>query len=252
MRTLKIGARGNDVIKLQILLNGYLNPAIKIKNDGHFGKQAMDAVKAFQKKKGLTSDGIVGSKTWSALSGNAKTHMSIQNTTESAISAPWYDIAQAEMGVKEILGANKNNQRILDYHATTTLGAKTDEVPWCSSFVNWVTKQAGIEGTNNALANSWVDWGVDVSVPKKGDIVVIKRINKNSDSHNTGSSTGYHVGFYVTANKVAILLLGGNQGNSVKKSNFMLRSYEVVAYRRPRTPILGAPLRISSMLARMA
>lgn len=251
MQTLKVGARGNDVIKLQILLNGYLNPAIKIKNDGHFGKRTVDAVKAFQKKKGLTSDGIVGPNTWSAFSGNAKTQLSTQNTSESAINAPWYDIAQAEMGVKEILGVNKNNQRILDYHATTKLGAKTDEVPWCSSFINWVMNQAGFEGTNNALAKSWADWGMDVSVPTKGDIVVIKRINKGSDS-KTGSSTGYHVGFFVTANKVVISLLGGNQGNSVKKSNFMLRSYEVVAYRRPRTRILGVPLHTSSMLARIA
>ena len=159
MKILKLGAKGNDVIKLQILLNGYLNPTVKVKNDGHFGKRTMDAVKIIQEKKGLVSDGIVGSKTWNALLGNTKTQINTQSASELVFDAPWYNIAQAEMGVKEILGASKNNQRILDYHATTTLGAKTDEVPWCSSFVNWVMKQAGIEGTNNAMAKSWMNWG---------------------------------------------------------------------------------------------
>ncbi|WP_246434742.1 peptidoglycan-binding domain-containing protein [Teredinibacter haidensis] len=92
------------------------------------GKKTVVAVKIFQKKKGLTNDGIVGLKTWSALSGNAKTPVSRQNTTALTINAPWHDIAQVEMGVKEILGANTNNQRILDYHATTTLGAKIESV----------------------------------------------------------------------------------------------------------------------------
>lgn len=251
MNTLRNGAKGNDVIKLQILLSGYLSPTVKIKSDGHFGSRTMDAVKMFQKKKGLASDGVVGPNTWLALLGNKQTKIRAQSTANLSPGAPWYEIAQAEMGVKEILGADKNHQRILDYHATTTLGAKTDEVPWCSSFVNWVMKQSGIQGTNNALAKSWVDWGIEVNTPKRGDIVVIKRINKKSDSY-TGSSSGYHVGFYVTANKVVISILGGNQGNSVKKSNFMLRSYEVVAYRRPNNPILGVPLNISSMLSRIA
>ena len=39
MKTLKMSAKGPDVIKLKILLNGYLNPTIKIKNNGHFGKK---------------------------------------------------------------------------------------------------------------------------------------------------------------------------------------------------------------------
>lgn len=250
MQTLKIGVSGNDVIKLQILLNGYLGAGLKLKNDGHFGKRTEDAVISFQKKKNLVSDGIVGTKTWGALLGNTEMNIQPRSNTETVRNAPWYDIAQAEMGVKEILGANQNNHRILEYHATTTLGAKTDEVPWCSSFVNWVMKQAGIEGTNNALAKSWLDWGTGVSTPIKGDVVVIKRINKDSDEH-TGSSTGYHVGFYVTSNNLVISLLGGNQGNSVKKSNFLLRSYEVVGYRRPVSAMLGVPLNTSSMLARM-
>ena len=245
MTSLKIGHRGQEVIKLQLFLNGYLNPSIKLKNDGHFGKKTEDAVKVFQKKKGLTPDGIVGNKTWEKLANHAikPTSQAISSATTTP-SAPWYDIAVAEIGVKELLGPNKNNKRIIEYHGTTTLGAKTDEVPWCSSFVNWVMIQSGIKGTNNALAKSWATWGQEIKTPAKGDIVVIKRINKNSDKA-TGSSTGYHVGFYVTSNNAVISILGGNQGNQVKKSNFLLKSYDIIAYRRPTIGIIGIPLNAS-------
>lgn len=246
MSTLKFGSKGNEVIQLQILLNGHLGPQIKLKNDGDFGKNTENVVKAFQKKKGLKQDGVVGPITWRAL-GAKKTSTSKADGTQKTLGAPWYDIALAEIGVKEILGPEKNNKRIVEYHSTTTLGAKIDEVPWCSSFVNWVIKQSGFEGTNNALAKSWTTWGTEIKTPHKGDIVVIKRKNYGSDK-STGSSTGYHVGFYVTSNSAVISILGGNQDNQVKKSNFMLRSYDVIAYRRPLVAILGVPLTIKSMM----
>ncbi len=56
---LKKGAKGKDVRYLQKLLD--------ISVDGMFGAQTESAVKAFQKKNKLPSDGIVGSYTWAAL-----------------------------------------------------------------------------------------------------------------------------------------------------------------------------------------
>lgn len=246
MSDIRIGERGNKVIQVQLLLNGHLRPQNRIKNDGHFGRKTERAVKAFQKKKGLVTDGIVGPKTWRAL-GVSQINIAKGFSTQSTLGAPWYNIAVAEIGVKEILGADKHNRRIIEYHSTTTLGASKDEVPWCSSFVNWVIRQSGFEGTNNALAKSWTTWGAEVKTPKKGDIVVIKRRNKKSDV-NTGSSTGYHVGFYVTSSSSVISILGGNQNNQVKESNFMLRSYEIITYRRPMRAIIGVPLHIESMM----
>lgn len=59
MTTLKRGSRGADVKTLQ----GKLNLA----QDGIFGPITEEAVRDFQKRKGLTVDGIVGAKTWAAL-----------------------------------------------------------------------------------------------------------------------------------------------------------------------------------------
>ena len=65
----------------------------------------------------------------------------------------WLQIAIQEIGVTEILGKT-HNHKILEYHATTTLNAKSDETPWCSSFVNYCVEKAGLLGTNKANAGS--------------------------------------------------------------------------------------------------
>ena len=61
----KIGSTGSQVSEIQSRLKkwGYYNGAV----DGIFGTQTRNAVIKFQKKNGLTPDGIVGSKTLAAL-----------------------------------------------------------------------------------------------------------------------------------------------------------------------------------------
>jgi uncharacterized protein (TIGR02594 family) len=70
----------------------------------------------------------------------------------------WITIARAEMGVQEYPGP-EHNPRIIQYLRSTTNPATSDETPWCSGFVNWCMKQAGIVGTNSAAARSWLKWG---------------------------------------------------------------------------------------------
>ena len=60
MPLIKKGNRGKAVKILQILLGG-------LEVDGSFGPKTLEAVKAFQKKKGLQQDGEVGPLTWHAL-----------------------------------------------------------------------------------------------------------------------------------------------------------------------------------------
>ena len=67
VKVLKNGSRGNAVKALQTLLNGagYSCGAA----DGIFGANTVTAVKAYQKAKKLTADGIVGAATWGKLLG---------------------------------------------------------------------------------------------------------------------------------------------------------------------------------------
>lgn len=63
--TLRRGNKGEAVEELQALLNAKFGFDLEI--DGDFGKATETAVKEFQKKHGLTADGVVGKKTWAAL-----------------------------------------------------------------------------------------------------------------------------------------------------------------------------------------
>lgn len=61
----KYGSRGSEVTTIQEKLKrwGYYNGSI----DGIYGSQTVSAVKKFQKKNGLTVDGIAGTKTLNAM-----------------------------------------------------------------------------------------------------------------------------------------------------------------------------------------
>lgn len=77
MTVLKLHAKGDSVRLLQELLHekGYDVPI-----DGVFGRSTEDAVKSFQLKNNLISDGIVGAKTWTVLQNlSAGTFTSMQS-----------------------------------------------------------------------------------------------------------------------------------------------------------------------------
>lgn len=65
MRTLKNGAKGEDVKRLQAALNAEINAGLT--EDGIFGKLTLAAVKEYQKANGLSVDGIAGAKTLGSL-----------------------------------------------------------------------------------------------------------------------------------------------------------------------------------------
>ena len=146
------------------------------------------------------------------------------------MNAPWLLIARRELGQHEIAGP-RDNPRILEYFTATTCPAPHDEVPWCSAFANWCMAQAGISGTRSAAAKSWATWGVPAEL-EPGAVVVIQPRQAGTDAA-TGSSSGYHVAFFLAQDETHIHLLGGNQVDQVKESAFPLAGYEVVGCRKP-------------------
>lgn len=62
--TLRLGAKGASVEKLQTALRG---KGYGVSVDGDFGPRTLAAVKSFQQSHGLAADGVVGPNTWKAL-----------------------------------------------------------------------------------------------------------------------------------------------------------------------------------------
>lgn len=236
---LQLGSQGELVLVLQSRLETLGFELGQV--DGDFGMKTLAAVKAFQRSKGLTADGIVGPQTSRALgletqssSGGTSTPPPKTPTTSQAappnvLGTPkWLEIAQNEVGQKELSGSN-HNSRIIAYHASTSLKAKQDEVAWCASFVNWCLTQAGIKGTNSAAAASWASWGSACNA-RYGAVAVIY----NAKAANSSLSTsGNHVGFLVDETATHYKLLGGNQSDQVKVSSFPKSKWKLKAYRWP-------------------
>lgn len=225
---LRYGSKGSDVRVLQELLNAHLEPSPKLSVDGIFGRGTRAAVTRYQASVELGIDGVVGPKTWAALaSGRTGRTTAASKGPLTHPKAPWMAVARREEGQSEIPG-KQHNPRIVAYHATTTYRAKTDEVPWCSSFVNWVLRKSGVAGTDSAAAASWLKWGRAVS-PRTGAIAVLYNENVASSL----SSSGNHVGFLIQETDRYYKVLGGNQSNTVKVSHYPKSSWRVKGYRWP-------------------
>lgn len=118
-------------------------------------------------------------------------------------------IAAQELGEKEIPGA-AHNQRIVEYAREAGFAwIDDDETPWCSIFINWCAKKAGLQQSKRATARSWLTVGTPVDRPEPGDIVVFWRESPHSWKGHVGIFLGY------SHDATRIYCLGGNQGNQV-------------------------------------
>ena len=134
-RTLLRGARGEDVRQLQLLLRSAgFDPGSA---DGVFGANTEEAVKAFQRSKGLAADGRVGPLTAAALAeaaGNGGTpagtaatglslHIGINRVDSNAYTFQVPDLAGCVNDANDMqeIARNKNFQtrRLLDGEATS-------------------------------------------------------------------------------------------------------------------------------------
>lgn len=80
----KYGSRGDEVTQIQTRLKrwGYYNGSI----DGIYGSQTLAAVKYFQRKNGLTADGIAGKNTLNAMGIYTSSNSTSQSTNNSNVN----------------------------------------------------------------------------------------------------------------------------------------------------------------------
>lgn len=132
-----------------------------------------------------------------------------------------FSIAQRFIGLKEAAGAS-SNAHVLAMLRLDAKWVQDDSVPWCSAFVNYVAWILRLPRSKSLAARSWllVGQGVDHRDAKVGcDVVVLKRGTTEFGPEVTNAPG--HVGFFAGWDGDSdVLVLGGNQSDSVSVENF--------------------------------
>lgn len=141
-----------------------------------------------------------------------------EKAPEEAKKDPKKDVCQIEYAKiyhgKHEVSDNAELKALLKFDPAKT--------PWCAGFVNAIERLCGRKGTEKLTARSFLNYGKQVNLPKKGDIVVFKRGKLPWQGH---------VGYFIQQDKNGILVLGGNQSNKVCYKYYPKSA--LLGYRRP-------------------
>lgn len=139
----------------------------------------------------------------------------------SAMETNAYRVAERFVGLQEFPGT-KDNPAVLAMLRLDADWPESDEVPWCSAFVNYVAWLLRLPRSKSLRARSWLEVGRPVEVPAVGfDVAILDR---------EPDPLAGHVGFYAGAYDGFVYLLGGNQGNRVSVAGY--EAARVLGYRR--------------------
>lgn len=139
-----------------------------------------------------------------------------------------FELAQRFVGIKEVNGT-ASNPSILAMLQLDEKWPTDDEVAWCSAFTNWIAWLLRLPRSKSLAARSWLNVGLPVQLPEAAagfDVVILKRGEGAQPGPEVIAAPG-HVGFFAGLTTTTVLLLAGNQGNSVSVASF------------PRANVLG-------------
>lgn len=119
------------------------------------------------------------------------------------------------------------------YHQKTLkdlMGIDPLETAWCAAFVNSILHKLEVPGSESVsnwplVARSFLRWGIGVSDPQPGDVVVFARGNQSWQGH-----VGFYYGYQYQNGQKYFLILGGNQRNTV--SIILYPASEALSIRR--------------------
>ena len=132
-----------------------------------------------------------------------------------------YEIAQRFVGIKEVSGSAANSQ-ILAMLKLDQKWPEDDSVPWCSGFTNYVAWLLRLPRSKSLRARSWLTIGevIELKNAEAGfDVVIFKRGGGKQPGPDVIDAPG-HVGFFAGTEGRNVLVLGGNQSDSVSISSY--------------------------------
>jgi uncharacterized protein (TIGR02594 family) len=142
----------------------------------------------------------------------------------------WLEHAWRELGQTERAGG-ADNPRVLALYRDAGHGEVAhDEVAWCAALVGAALERARVRSTRSLLARSYLTWGEPLGDGRLGAVAVLER--------GSDPAAG-HVGFLIGEAGDTILLLGGNQSDSVAVAAFA-RS-RLLGLRWPAAAAVTAP-----------
>jgi uncharacterized protein (TIGR02594 family) len=144
----------------------------------------------------------------------------------------WMDEAWRQEGQKEISGAAANPEIVAFFRDAGHGEVQSDEVAWCAAFACACLERAEIRSPRTLHARDFLAYGTPIDQPRFGAIAVFDR----PPSREQG-----HVAFVVSATATHIVVLGGNQANSVCVERFP-RS-RLIGLRWPAEPVTAATLK---------
>lgn len=115
---------------------------------------------------------------------------------------------------------NGSNPLILETYRICGLERRTDSLSWCAAFMSYILYNSGFSSLKSTSSQAYrsygreIDWRSWQNV-RRNDIIVFR--NKSSN----GGHVGFFRGYNPSTNRVRVL--GGNQGDTVKLSNFRTR-----------------------------
>lgn len=154
---------------------------------------------------------------------------------------PWLTCARTYLGQKEVVGLASNKWILSLWDSIpwiwSTVSRTDDSVlPWCGAFVRHCLLESKITPPKNWFrAKAYIDFGTKLDEPIVGCIGVIK----------TGKQ--YHVGIIVGVdNNGNILMIGGNQADSVKVSAFKANLFQYYGWPVANASIIASRLPVLS------
>lgn len=152
----KYGSRGNEVKQIQEKLKrwGYYKGSV----DGIYGSQTLSAVKSFQKKNGLTVDGIAGEKTLNAMGITGSSN----NSSSSSSSSNNNSSSNVNLLARAIYGESRGEP----YTGQVAVGAVILNRVKSSSFPNTISGVIYQSGAFDAVSDGQINMTPDSTAKK--------------------------------------------------------------------------------------
>ena len=132
-----------------------------------------------------------------------------------------FELAQRFVGIQEVSG-NVANPQILAMLKLDNKWPKDDSVPWCAAFMNYIAWLLRLPRSKSLRARSWLLIGesIPISEAKVGfDVVILKRGGLNQPGPEVIKAKG-HVGWFAGVDGGHVILLGGNQSDTVSLAGY--------------------------------